>query len=306
MTKFYFYGHQKKEIELVRALIDAGWQKLTTPNQADVIFTDVDIEQHAKNLNIYHIRGKKIFIYPHAAMANLFGDFDGYSFVKRASAQFVTAPGHVDVMRAWGYTLPLEVIGWYLCPTLPFKPRAEVRRVLFAPIHPNSDNTLSHIEREINAGAYKKLLALLDSGQIELTLRYIRGLENNGLWNYPGVKYVAGKADQSTVEIDEADIVVSHQTMLYLAVARGIPTVGMGEDAVPMMGSTGKGNFGEVKSWNLYSHLMQYPLDILTCDDTMNLFRQASESDADIADWRERMVGLPFDPARFVMAVEKY
>jgi len=306
MANFYFHNHQRKSDALITALIAYGWKQKPTHNGADVIFSDQDIKAGSKDLENAYRRGKKVMMIPHAAMPNIFGDLPDDEHFKHATCQFVPAPGYVDVMRAWGYNLPIEVTGWYLCEIKPFQPRAEIRNVLFAPIHPNADGMLSHLQIDINKTAYEKLLRLSEQGHINLTVRHLQSLENNGLWNVEGVKYIAAKPDQSTKDIDAADLVVTKQTMLYLTVARGVPAVGMGEDMAPPTGSLARGNFKQVKSWEKYRAIMSFPLDILTCDDTMNLFRRAGESDADIAGWRERMIGLPFDPVRFVAMVNKY
>lgn len=306
--KFHFHSHQGKSDKLIEALVNVGgFRQVHSPKIADVIFTDVDIGDHAGELEILHKqRGKKIMVIPHAGMPNFFGDFPIYKSLSITRVQFVPAVGHVEVMRAWGYDKPLEIIGWYFCPLVRFRPRFETRKVLFAPIHPNADNTLSHVEKQINAEAYKKLLALVDSGDIRLTVRYLRGLENNGLWNYPGVKYVAGKPDQTTKEIDESDIVVSKKTMQYMAVARGVPCVGMGEHIPPPSGSESRNNYMEVQSWDKYRVTMAYPIDILAESDTLALLNHVAVSDGLVAGWRQRMIGEAFSPEKFVELVKKY
>ncbi len=291
----------------MEALKAGGFLPAISPRVADVIFTDVDIGSHGDEMQKLHKTRKKIImVVPHAAMPNFFGDFEGYKPLDCATVQFVPASGHVDVMRAWGYSLPVEVIGWYLCPLVPFIKRFETRKVLFAPIHPNADNNMSREEKQINAATYKKLLALVDSGDIRLTVRYLRGLENNGLWNYPGVRYVQGKPDQTTKEIDSADIVVSKKTMQYLAVARGVPVAGMGESIPPPMGSVERNNYSVVRSWEKYKEIMRFPLDILDYDDTMGLFKMISNGNDLVDSWRKRMIGEPFSPSDFVEKVKRH
>ena len=306
MPKFYIFNHQNKSKRLTLALAAAGFIQVSAPLQADVIFTDRDIQQHCAEIDRLRKRGKVIMMVPHAAMPNFFGDFENYKSYSHTTVQFVPAQGHVDVMRAWGYSLPLEVIGWYLCQIMPFTPRANITNVLFAPIHPNMDSTLSDSEKGINAAAYKKLLGLVDDSSICLTVRHLRGLEYNGLWRYPGVVYVAGKPDQTTSEIDAADVVVSKKTMQYLTVARGVPCIGMGEWLAPPMGSLTGNNYAVVKSWDKYKEIMAYPLDILSDVDTLTLLKSAAASDSLIADWRARMIGEQFDEKRFTELVLKY
>lgn len=307
MMKFFFYNHQHKADPLIEALQKKGW-KQTGPAQAKVIFTDVDFGPMLPHLKVHHRAGKKIFTYPHAACPNLFVDMadgKGEPF-NHLSAQFVTAPGHKEILERIEYPKPVEVIGWYLCPMKAFEPRPEARNILFAPIHPNTDGSLSDVDKTLNANTFRRLLPLAESGQIHLTVRYLRKLEQNGLWIVDYVDYIEGKPDQSYKEIDEADVVISRHTFAYLAIARGVPTIMIGEDVTPRFGSPLKGNFQYAKSFEKYKDLLMYPFDILGEMDTAALLRRVVHSDVEIMDWRRRMIGEPFDAAKFVKLVEKY
>lgn len=303
--RFYFYNHQNKGLPLVNAMKEAGWIWTGQSGQAEVVFSDNDVQARAKSLLSFHQRGKKIFLYPHAARPNLFNDVVGYPAFRYVAAHFLSASGHIEVMKRIGVSHPFEVIGWYLCPMRPFQPRARAERVLFAPIHPNNNGTLSRLDKHLNADTFRKLLALVDAGEIQLTVRFLRGLDKNGLWLDERVTYLEGQPDQSTTQIDEADLVVSHQTFAYLAVARGVPTVMMGESVPPRLGCEEDDTFQYVRNWDKYKDLLMYPLDILAEDDTLALFQRAIRSDAEIADWREQIIGEPFDPVAFVQKVKR-
>lgn len=304
--RFYFFNHQNKGMALIQALKAAGHTLSAQSGSAEIIFTDVDVPPRAANLASLHQRGKKIFVYPHAARPNLFHDFDNYPPFPHVTAHFVPAEGNIEILRQSGLPHALEVIGWYLCPMRPFQPRGQARKVLFAPIHPNANGTLPSVDRQTNTETFKKLLPLVESGDIELTVRFLRGLEKNGLWTVEGVTYIEGKPDQSYQEIDAADLVVSHQTMGHIAVARGVPTVMMGESTTPHLGSDETNNLQYARNWEKYRDLLRFPLDILVEDDTRALFQRAVQSDEEIADWRCRLIGQPFDGQRFVRALERY
>ena len=303
---FYFYNHQNKGLPLVRAMEAAGWTWTAQSSRAKCIFSDSDVPSRTRSLTSFHQMGKTIFLYSHAARPNLFNDFAGYPPFPHIAANFVFAAGHIEILRRIGLTYPMEVVGWYLCPLRPFQPRERAYRVLFAPIHPNNNGTLSKIDRKINADTFRKLLPLVESGEIQLTVRFLRGLERNGLWLVDGVTYVEGQPDQSYEQIDAADLVVSHQTFAHIAIARGVPTVMMSESTPPRIGCEETKNFQFVQRWDDYKDLMMYPLDILTEDDTPALFQRAIQSDQEIADWRARLIGQPFDPFAFVQTVMRY
>ena len=304
---FFVFNHQQKADVLIQALTARGWEQTRRTSEAYFVLSDVDVQPYAKRIEEYRRNGTPVFLYPHAARPSLFHDFDGLAPSKYISASFVTSQGHVEILETIHKQHRFEIIGWFLCPIKPYRPRADFRRVIFAPIHPNADDSLSQIDRRINCDTFKKLIQLVQAGHIELTVRYIRGLEKNGLWIEDGITYNQVEPRVSLAEIDQADLVISHQTYAYLAVARGVPTIMMGESEIPrIVGTLTRGELRHVRSWEKYKHLLMYPLDILAEEDTLGLFKRAIASDEEIMDWRRRLVGEPFDENRFVNAVESY
>ena len=304
--RFFFYNHQNKGLPLVRAMQAAGWTWTAQSATAAAVFSDSDVPSRIKSLKGFLERGAKIFLYPHAARPNLFNDFEGYPWYPNVTANFVLAEGHIEILKRIGVQHTFEAVGWYMCPMKPFQPREQARKILFAPIHPNANGTLSSADRKVNADTFRKLLALVGSGQIDLTVRYLRDLDKQGMWMVDGVNYIKGEADGSYVEIDQADLVVSHQTFAHIAIARGVPTVMMGEDFPPRIGCEEYGTFKYVKNFDKYKDLLMYPLDILAEDDTLALFERAIRSDEEIADWRRRLIGEPFGALNFIKKVMRY
>jgi len=306
VVKFYFYNHQNKSLAMINALQAAGWEWTAQAGHADMVFSDSDVPSRVRSLESFRRRGKKIFIVPHAARPNLFNDFEGYPSYLHVAAEFVAAAGHIEIQKRAGVRHNFEVIGWYLCPIQSFQPRPQAKKILFAPIHPNGNLSLPQVDRQINIDTFKRLLPLVEAGEIELTVRFLRGLERNGLWLVDGVTYIEAQPDQAYIQIDQADRVVSHQTFAHIAVARGVPTVMMGESVPPRIGCDERNNFQYILHFDRYKDLLMFPLDILAEDDTLALFQRAIRDDCEIADWRTRMIGEPFDPGGFVRTVEKY
>jgi len=297
--------HQTKGAAFANALESAGWERTRRISEAMIILSDTDIPTRAKTLDIYHRKGKKIFLYPHTARASLFHDFEGFTqSFPHTTSEFVVAPGHAEILRAIGIKHPLDAVGWSMCPMREFQPRVQYRKVLFAPIHPNADNSLCDVDKKINRDVLSLLITLVRSGDIDLTVRYVRDLDKNGLWTEPGVTYFKGELDLSYEQIDAADIVIAHQTFAYLSIARGVPTIMMGEDISPRVGSPIRGDFRFALTWDKYKHLLIYPYDILAESDTLALFRRAIASDAEITDWHRRLIGEPFDGKKFAAIVE--
>jgi hypothetical protein len=250
-----------------------------------------------------HKKAKPIFLYPHAArpMIQWDGMFEPY---KHIAANFVIADGHAEVMRRYGYPHPVDVCGWTYCTIQAFQPTSG-RRVLFGPNHPNHNGWLSDVDMTTNHRTYEILLKLVRAGDIELTVQYLHKLEENGLWYEPEVTFLQSVPNQSVESIDAHDLVVSTQTLAYLAVARGKPTVMMGEQIPPHAG-VNPDSLQFVASWEKYKDLLMYPLDILDTDEPFALLQMASRIDDPIREWRRMFIGKPFEPDLFSGRIEHY
>lgn len=301
---FYVYDHQGKAGLFCEALSRYGWERTKIQTKARIVLSDMDISSRGRTLEELSRIGKKVFIYPHGGIPNIFYDFDGYSPSKAIACQFVPAPGHLEVMRAYGYDRPIELTGWHLSPVKRFRPRREIRRVLFAPIHPNNNGFLSRVDREINSESFRKAILIASQEGASLSVRYLGDLKGNGLWRAGGVSYIQGSPDLSIGEIERSDLVIAHHTFAYMAVALGVPTLMMAEAKAPRMGDREE-RLVYARSWEKYRDLMRYPLDVLE-GDPFDLAVKAIGSDSDIIEWRSRMIGGPFDPKGFVEKVKGY
>ncbi len=302
MKRFFCFNHQGKADAYIQALTAHGWHQVKSPDQAHCLLSDSDVAGRFRTLQEYARRGLRIFLYPHAARPNIFWDFPNTQISPFVQAQFVVSQGHVDIMRAYGLRGVLKVVGWHLCPILPFRPRTRAKQILFAPIHPNSNGFLSRLDKDLNVQTFKRLLSLV-TDDVRLTVRYLRELSQNGLWKTSCAEYIQAEPDQSCRQIDQADLVVSHQTFAHLAVARGVPTLMIGEWHPPRWGGT-EATLAFVQHWDRYKNLLMYPLDVLAEENLHGLIHRAISSDAEIADWRARLIGRPFDADLFVNELE--
>jgi len=300
----FCYNHQGKGSAYVKALNDAGFRNVAA-SQAQIILIDIDNPGRVNTLIPKLKTGaSRLFIYPHAARPGI--AWDGlFPSSPYTTAQFVAADGHVDILRAYGYSKPLHVAGWSYSPIESFKPCEKPHKILFAPIHPTRSGFLSKLDKDINAATFSRLLKLAKNGDIVLTVRYIRGIEGNGLTKERYVTYIEGKTNLNFEHARRADLVVGHQTYAYTSVALGIPTLMMSEDTPPRNGGS-EDTFKFVSSWEKYRDILMYPLDILAVDDTLGLIRAAGRSDEMIMDWRRRIIGKEFCPSQVVEAVKSY
>lgn len=300
------FNHQGKADKILNALNHGGkYVLMDCPNRyrnLKFVLTDTDILGRRQRLDNMRKAGVgRFFVYPHAARPDLTNDV--YREWAHVTAHFVVSDAHAEIMRIFGYSRPLVPIGWSLCPIRPFKPRKEPKNVLLAPIHPRC----SQVDQDVNAAAFKRLEKLARAGHIKLTVRFINDLHKSGLQRveHPNIHYTPGAMNQVYVQIDEADVVVAHQTFAWIAVARGVPTVMMAED-MPTHIQMRNQPVSWVHNWGKYAHLMMFPYDILQARDPLELMEKAVASDDEIADWRRRMIGTPFRRDRFLKKLEAF
>jgi hypothetical protein len=305
---FACFNHQGKADKFIQALNHGGKYHLIDGfnyPRTHFVLTDTDMggRQH-KLEKMRKVGTKAFFVYPHAARPDLVNDiFKEWAWT---SAHFVSAQGHIEVMRAFGYSRPLEVVGWSLCPIRNFKPKDEPREVLFAPIHPRC----SGVDQDVNRGTFERLARLAYDDDIKLTVRFVKDLGESGLdkIDHPNISYTVGFMNNMYDQIDGADMVVAHQTFLYLAVARGTPAVAMATD-MPTHVQHRRGPVLWARSWKKYEHLVAFPYDIMQCENkeqTLSLLRRAVRDDEEVTDWKRRMIGSPFRRDRFLAKIEKY
>lgn len=301
---YMVFNHQGKVNKILEA-IDTEYIGLDChSNFRGVYFvlTDTDVLARRDKLEQMRKRGVgRFFVYPHSARPDLVNDiYTEWPFV---TAHFVVSKGHVEIMEAFGYSRPLVPIGWTLCPIRKFKPRPEPKNILFAPIHPRC----SEIDQQVNQSTFNRLEKLAKAGHINLTVRFINDLSRSGLKRieHPNIHYTAGHMNQMYEQIDNADVVVAHQTFLYLAVARGVPSVSMATDMPTHVQLRNKPVLW-ARNWKLYEHLVAYPHDILQTPDVLSLLERVVQCDEDIVNWRKRMIGSPFVKSAFLKKLKRF
>lgn len=299
--KYYIRVHQGKCQAFADAL-DGEFERVLDVRKAEICFYDYDAIIGSDKFE--NLKDKAIFIFPHRGGPSVIGDI--YPTSPHTVAQFVSAQGHVDIMRAWGYEKPLIVTGWHLTPVCEFRPsESQKPKVLFAPIHPR----MSEMDKNLNSIAHKILADLHRKGEIDLTVRYIASLALSGIQTMQyGVQYCEGSQDSSNTQMLDFDLLVASQTYAYKGVALGVPTLMMGEAITPHNFSlvARKEKMVFAKSWSKYRDMMMYPCDLLATDKPLDLIHEAMQSDDKIRDWKKRMIGDPFDGNIVLRTVRQY
>ena len=305
---FFFYKHQKKADALESALRQNGWQENRSIASTSCAFFDVDIMSRVEIFNSLHRRDVKLFCYPHSgAPAAGTLNWRGHKPHPYTSAQFVFSPGHEEILHVIGYPHNIHVVGWAYCKQLPFKPAEQVKSVLFGPLHPNSNGWLSDDDKAVNQRAFERLKRASREMDFKLTVRYLQTPERSGFEpvEEPSITYFQGHPDNSYEQIDNHDVVISTQTLAYLAVARGKPTLMMDEWIAPRAGNKPE-MFQHIDRWDEFKHIMMYPHDINTTSDVPALIQHVAQDDSDIQEWKKRMIGPQFSPKKFSEIVESY
>lgn len=302
---FRMSHHQNKEVAFKNALLNRGWRESQYVKSQFVRFGLFDADWRAED--IQKLGGAPYFLYPHAARPMV--QYDGSVTPRKdCRTMFVSAPAGVYLMDKIGYPCEVVEVGWSLTPIKHFFPRATAENILFAPIHPNSNGYLNEVDKRLNRETYKRLVDFAERNDATVTIRYCRRIEDNGLGKeieqaHKQVVWKQAYPDGNFSDIQKADVVVSHQTFAYMAVALGVPTVMIGEDVAPRSGNAENG-FTYSAHFKDYQDYLAFPLDILN-GDTDDIIQTAISTDEPIRDWRDRFIGHPFRPDYFVDCIEE-
>ena len=295
---------------LAQALLGAG-HRAARGDDVDLLLIDIDappladryelpVFSHRLVIDHYKSLGAKVVMYPHGVIPELYYDglFEPYGNV---DIRLVNATGSAEFLRRVECPGGVQVIGWSLCDLVPFTPRREVHRVLFAPLHPGgTGDTPLEASCEANGGIYERLLA----AGWRLTVRMIGEPEQNGLWRAEGVEFVPGGMDLGLGDIHAADAVVAGAgTFPALAIARGVPTVIYNLGVPAMYGLPGEQPIPLRRS-DRYASYIRYPFDP-DAGPLDEVVHAAARSEEPIVTWKRRFIGEPFDKAGAVAVVER-
>lgn len=292
--KFFISHHQHKGKSIAIALKHNGW--LQSVGKVDVALFDHGIsKQHPDDgrslLSGYFNNGATIITYPHGATGSWWMDNDTFPPNKKIFANLVNSEGRKvveEIIQPW---LKHYVIGWNYCTIKKFQKPTTLKTILFAPIHASTKNFKLREECiDVNARVFK---ALLELGKgYKIIVRYLNPLEKIGLRYNSKMLFVAGKPDGSFTEIDIADLVIAEGTYMYLAVARGKPTIGMSQH-IPIRPNDSDKSF-KLNHWNEYEKYMAYPIDFDDSSSLKDLIDRAITEEQTA--WKDLFIGNVMDP----------
>ena len=281
--QYWIIHHQHKGKPIEAALKSQGWVYSRTPDIA--LF---DTARNDRIADMFRKTKSSLVLYPHTAIAAWW--YDGLmELPKDYAAILVIGEGQKQVQQIITPNMRTEIIGWSYCPILPFKKPKVVKRIVFAPIHPSGSGVLRPEARDVNARVFRCLLELPD---VQIILRVIGKLEDNGLWYSPKVITKNAKPDGTYAEIDIADLVIAEGMYLSLAVARGKPAIGMNQ-RVKIRSNKGLAP----ERWEEYNYLQAYPIDFDDDGDLMKLIDMALDG-SQVSEWKSRFIGEQLQPKK--------
>lgn len=298
---FYVCGHQHKGQPYAKALREAGHH--LRPGNPDVALFDRDWYMHNNQkprgiVSDYIRKGAVIMIYPHSPLPPWW--YDGLvPLQEHVRCVFVIGEAQKRAMQIIAPHARVKTTGWAWCEQKEFQQPPEVKRILFAPIHP-SGRALRPEGMEANKRIYADLKDIMRITDIQVTVRYMGDLRTQGLRRFKCFDWIEGQPDGSTAEIDNADLVIAEGTFMYLAVARGKPTIGINQH-LPIRANKHADIFTP-HNWEKYGPDLAYPINYGDAD-ILNLIDKAVSGEQTF--WRQQHIGKQLDPFKFSADVEK-
>lgn len=308
MTDRGYTEIERPNIDIMPTYQHGDVMYITNPKDADIIFVDNNWTQAGRG-TLGWAKGKGIpaFKIPHGARGDMF--IDAIKSVGEFElCNFVPASGYKEVYKKGGYKNDIFVTGWPWCKVKPFNSvlmRTTVPRVLFAPVHPRERARLIPGHAHVNKTVIGGLRRLSD--RLDIHIYGYKDPLKNAL---PSDVAEWATYIESTLQIDDAlkaiesvDVVIAHETLAYLAIASGKPTIMLDDSKVGL----GWYVVYESRYWPYYKENYQYPFCWMTdTGNKLDLIKRTVEGGDAIALWKKKFIGRNFSAKRFVDKVETY
>jgi hypothetical protein len=315
MKLFCNFATVARSFMFVDALLAAGYQQTADYQKADFILTDKEptsprdgTPAWRRERFIKQCGDRPVTIIPHTPYCAWL--WDRWLEPMKVSCNFVTAPVGVMAMSAYGYPYRFEEIGWARGPIQPFSPRSGNNLLYAPPLNVHWKEGVLKYNNDLPI--HRKVLAWIVENRKHfdrVTLNYTRSMEEFEYNTLPDMGFeffdVGSKRDLSTKtatsSIEKADLILSSNTMGYIALANGYPTLLTNSyRGVPPTCATGAG-----EHWDDYKEHYEFPLCLfdMTADEVLAL-RDAPN--AEVEDWKAWNVGSPFMADKFISVIREF
>jgi hypothetical protein len=296
--KYYMIQSRDSGIAFNSILSISGFERTEDPNEAEFLLYDLN---RWRNRPIREKFSRKpVFIYPHTPFT--WWIWDGIYKTHKVSCNFVGSKASKAAMKAYGYPYRIEVCGFSRCEVKKWKP-TEGRVLLYAPNHPiTSMHKLRKLDKPITASTFKHVLEIAPAFD-RVIIRYGHSLECSEIWDpkMPNVEFQL--SDMTTIgslaSIDDADVVIAGQTLGYLAVARGKPTLFFNQKNVAPYETS-----GHVKSYEKYRWI-DFPAQFegMSAQNIIEFCKTPNEA---VEIWKVNNIGKQFDVEKVLSVIREF
>jgi len=290
---FIYRKHLDSGTPFVRALEEAGY-KASKENGLFYLFDCENVGRRREYIKDILSRMPG-FIYPHTPFTSWL--WDGPYQALPVQCNFVSAPGHKEIMRRYGYKSRVEVVGFPRCEVREFTPTTGTK-VLFVPARPRKDDGRHARKDQAAFDFLMKHRSRFES----VTVCHTEGRDFVGDFTpiLTDPKQVTSPADNMRDLVEQYDLIVAVNTPAALAVAIGKPTIFFDGDEAP---ETNRGK--PAMNYDEYREILCYPLQLSQMDiyevlDTREAPNQAVER------WKADIIGGNFDGGKVVEVIEEY
>jgi hypothetical protein len=286
-----------------KALLDAGYALAGKRETPDFMLIDNEHAGGVRTGIAEYLLDHPVFVYPHTPLSYFI--WDGHYEPLPVQCNFVAGTAAKQSLEAYGYPNRVEMVGFGRCEIGEFQP-TQGTRLLFVPARTRGNGSYSTDGYAIATKAAIQFVLDHLSAFETVTVCYVNDFVNEVDYLTSGIKFI--KTDPRTSEtptadmvsrIDEADIVISCETVGCLSVARGRPTVFYNARAVAGTSNIFAANFEKYRQW------YQFPLTLeeMNIDEVLAVRERKHTA---VEDWKRGNIGGNFDAGKFLSVIGEY
>ena len=310
MKKFFALKNRDAADAYVKALLSAGYTNAGHMEEADFLLYDYERGSGGKRAVIERfLQTRPGFIYPHTPASSFI--WDGPYSPLPVSCNFVAGEGQRKSMEAYGYPSRVEAVGFPRCEVVPFKPSAG-RSVLFVPARTRKDGGYANVDYKTETPLVFRFLLDHRHEFDGIEMCYTSTLENVGIKQWEDEAVQKGVVFHLTnpykdeapfaamlERIEHADLVISCETVGYVAVARGKPAIFYNAFTTPETLA------GRAENYEKYRKYFQFPLS-LEYMDIQEVFAVMENQNLAVELWKQDNIGGNFMADKFLSIVKEY
>lgn len=300
--KFVVVGSRDSAKPYIKALVDNGFEE-TRQGQSDFMLIDGEHAGGRRGRIEEYLKERPVFIYPHTPLSYFI--WDGHYDPLPVQCTFVAGEAAKKSLQAYDYPNRVESVGFGRCEIKEFTP-TNGKKLLFVPARTRTNGQYANDAYTLETPkVWTFVLAHLDHFE-SVTVCYVNDFVNENDYAHSGIEFIKtfprerpSPTDDMVEHIDKADIVLSCETVMCLAVARGKPTIAYNTKSVPATSNIPAANYEK------YRKYYQYPLDYayMTIDEIIR-FCHSQNSTAEL--WKRYNIGGEFNGEKVVRVIQEF